>query len=353
VWNDLELDLTADAVRHGLGGIDNALVDLSLAVEVRGSGAMDLYVDRLEIVRERVGESLFEVEQRMAADLSREGIVNHIGQEISYAAHLNAYGPDVPLADASAHPHGYTPQQAVAFVHEWGGVVSLNHFFGIRTKMMSHRFPGPRRSFDANLERLIANRAYGVDLLEVGYRERGHGLDAFVELWDGLAGAGIRLTGVGVSDSHDVEAGWTRGPNNFITWIMAASSSQVDLIEGLRAGRAFFGDPTLFDGRLDVTTPSGGRMGQVLAVPTGRQEVRFHAEGLREGQRLRLIRDGQPLRSVIRTGEALTVTRRIDIDGPTFVRLEVRADGATVALSNPLYFVPEDGAADIPAARRP
>ena len=37
---------------------------------------------------------------------------------------------------------------------------------------------------------------------------------------------GIALVGIGVSDSHDAESGWTEGPNNFITWIYADSVAE-------------------------------------------------------------------------------------------------------------------------------
>ena len=328
------------------------MVEVTLAAEVRSGGRLEVYVDSFEIERRMVGEPLFDEERQMAAELSGRGIVNHVGQEISYAAHLNAYGPDVPLADLGVHPHGLTPRAAVELAHAHGGLVSLNHFFGIETKMMSHRFPATRRSFEAGLSRLIANRAYGVDLLEVGYRERGHGLDAFSELWDRLANAGIRLTGIGTSDSHNNDEGWQQGPNNFITWVYAASSSQVDLLDGLRAGRAFFGDPTRFDGELDISTPEGGRMGQVLVVAPGRQRLSFRAEGLRPGQRLRLVRDGDALRTVLPAPGQMTIEESIDVGGPTFVRFEVREEAGAVAFSNPLYFVSETDASEIPAARR-
>ena len=352
LWNDWVFDVAADAERYGLGGIDNAIVELSLAAEVRAAGRLEAWVDRFRIERERLGEALFEREKEMARGLGEAGIVNHVGQEISYAAHLNVFGPRIPLANPVTHPHGYTPGEAVALAHAHDGIVSLNHFFGVATDAIGHNFPNSRRRFDARLARLIEARAYGADLLEVGYRSRGHGLPAFVDLWDGLSRAGVYITGVGVSDSHDNDVGWLEGPNNFITFVYAASPSQEDLIDALRAGRAFFGDPTRFDGRLDITTPEGGRMGQVLPVAAGPHTVVHRAEGLRPGQRIRLVRDGQPVATFSPDGARFEHTQTISVERPTFVRFEVREDESAVALSNPLYLVPDSQAGDVPRGRR-
>jgi hypothetical protein len=356
VWNDLVFDLSADAIAHQLGGIDNSLVEILLIAQARGRGRLDLYVDTFAIEREQLGPALFAEEKRLASSLEQDGIVHHVGQEISYAAHLNAYGAEVPLADSRTHPHGYTPAQAVALAHRHGGVVSLNHLFGVGTRMISHRFPRTRAAFDATVTRLIEDRAYGVDLLEVGYRSRGHGLDGFVELWDRLASAGIRLTGVGVSDSHDNDVGWARGPNNFITWVLARSAAQADLLNGLRAGRAFFGDPTRFDGRLDIEVEGQASMGKVLERPPGRVAVKLLVEGLRPGQSVQLLKNGQRVRSwtpkvdgALRHELDLTV----EVGEGDFARFEIHDESGPIAFSNPVYFVRPGGGADIPAARRP
>jgi hypothetical protein len=341
LWNDWVFDLTSDATDRALGGEDNSVVEIVLRAEVRGAGRLDVYVDDLRIQRDVTGENLFHRERQLAAQMGEGGIVNHVGQEISYAAHLNAFGPDVPLADPIAHPHGLTPDEAVAFVHDHGGIVSLNHVFGVQVDRRSHRFPNAREAFEAGLARLIADRAHGVDLLEVGYRSRGHGLDGFVELWDRLALAGIRLTGIGTSDSHDEDVGWARGPNNFITWIFARSDRQVDLMDGLRSGRAFFGDPTRFDGALDIAGPAGSRMGDLVFVPKGEHPVRFDVVGLRAGQRVRWILDGQVRRAPPVGGKDFSHEETIDVQSATFVRFEVLEGDEVIVLSNPLYLAPQ------------
>jgi hypothetical protein len=339
VWNDWRLDLTDLATRHGLGGIDNSLVDLSLAVEVADGGHFEAWVDALGIDRAVLGEPLFEIERGLARDLTTPALTHHVGQEISYAAHLNAYGMDVPLVDQTRFPHGMTPVEAVEWAHARSGLVSLNHYFGTEYTMISHRFPRSREALDASIARLIEQRAFGVDLLEVGYRSRGHGLAAFVELWDALSRAGIALVGIGVSDSHDAEIGWTQGPNNFITWIYADSVVEADLLAGLRGGRAFFGDPTLFDGLLDLSSDSGARMGDVQIVEPGPQVIEVMAVGLRAGQSLRVIRDGEVMAEHASGEATLRARHTIEVGASTFVRIEVMADGEPIVLSNPIHFV--------------
>ena len=337
-WNDWAIDLTQDADRLGLGGRDNALFDLSLMIELGPKARLDIFIDQLSIERGEVGPALFAHERDMAEALSDTSLRHHVGQEISYGAHLNAYGSEIPLVDSARHPHGLSPSAAVAWAHDHGGLVSLAHFFGTDFSGLSHEFPSSREVFDASRDRLIANQAYGVDLLEVGYRSRGHLLDAFLELWDALSGAGIVITGVGVSDSHDAEVGWSEGPNNFITWIHADSMDEEDLLEGLLRGRAFFGDPTRFDGRMDIETAAGGRMGEVLSVTPGPQRLTLRAEGLREGQWVRVIVDGQPMRAWEPEGPIFQGVYEIDVAAPSFVRFEILEGDEPIALSNPIHF---------------
>ena len=242
--------------------------------------------------------------------------------------------------------------EAVELAHAHGGIVSLNHFFGMDTTAIDHNLPTARQSFDRRVKRLIELRAYGADLLEVGYRARGHGLPAFLELWDRLSAAGIFITGVGVSDSHDNEVGWLEGPNNFITWVYAASPTQEDLIEGLQAGRAFFGDPTRFDGRLDIDSAEGGRMGQVLFVGDAGTTLTYRAAGLRPGQEIRIVRDGRVAERLTPSGASFEHSERIAGGEPGFVRLEVVDDQGPVALSNPIYLLSEQLPGGTPPARR-
>lgn len=349
-WNDLRFDLSKDAERFELGGADNSMVEVIVSLEAREKGRVSAYLDAFEIERRVVGPPLFARQKRMAEALGGDAIANYVGQEISYGAHLNVYGPNVPLADSARYPHGLTPTQAVDLARAHGGLVSLNHVFGVEERATGHNFPSSRPRFDERTKRLVELGGFGADLLEVGYRERGYGLGAFVELWDTLSAAGIYMTGVGVSDSHDNDSGWLSGPNNFITWVLAETREESALIDALRSGRAYFGDPTRFDGRMDVQVDGGGQMGEVVVTQPGEKVVRFRAEGLRTGQQLRLVLGGRPIRTVTPASGEVELRERISVLSNTFVRFEIIEQGEIIALSNPLYFVLPDHA--VPAWRK-
>jgi len=353
-WNDLVLEVSKDAERLRLGGWDNSLAELSVALEARDGASVTLYLDAFAIERQVVGQALFDREKELVSEL-HTGLVQHVGQEISYDAHLNAYGLNVPLTDFATWPHGLSAEQAVKFVHEHGGIVSLNHIFGPggQEGLRDHTTGSNRERFERIKRGTREARAYGANLFEVGYRERFYNLAAYVELWDELSADGVYITGTGVSDSHSNIKGWQTGPNNFITWAYAPSPSQEDLIAGLLAGRAFFGDPTRFDGRLDLVTPEGGRMGQVVVTKQATQRVTYRASGLRPGQTIRIVRDGQPTGEHRLTADSFEHSQEIPTDQATFVRFEVLESGQPVVFSNPLYFRPDEPAGGVPAARRP
>lgn len=370
-WNELELDLSALAREAELGGADASLQRVELRLEVRGDAAAVVFVDELEIVRAQMGDPLFAWQAGRAAELSEEAadgrrIQHHVGQEISYAAHLNAYGGRVPLVDLSERPNGLTPGEAVSFTHAHGGIVSLNHPFGIEFALARSTTPQALARLAEHMRDLAARRAHGVDLLEVGYRARGRDLQAHLDLWDTLSRAGVFVTGVGTSDTHDARQGWANGPNDFVTWVHARSSSQEDLIEGLLAGRAFFGDPARFGGRIELAVPGRGDMGAVIARGADAlrsvDAVEARVSGLRAGQRVVWVEDGERIEAGEGVGErggagagssgGWRGEHRLRSPGAGFVRLEVHDEEGPVALSNPIYFVAGD-AEGVPAARDP
>jgi hypothetical protein len=343
-WNDLEFDLSADAIAHDLGGADNSLAGITLRVDVRRRAAAVFFVDEFEIVRERKGDPLFAWARHRASELSNDDRVHHVGQEISFGAHLNAYGADLPLLDPALNPNGLSASEAVAFAHRHGGLVSLNHFFGVEVGLSRSTTPESLERLSKRMDELVSQRAYGVDLLEVGYRERGRDLAAYLESWDRLSEGGVYATGIGVSDSHDARRGWSQGPNNFITWVYARSRNQGDLLEGLRAGRAYFGDPNRFGGRIELGIPDVADMGAVIR--RGREEsvVEARVSGLRDGQRVFWVEDGLRVEARRPNEGTFVDRRRVSAEpGIDFLRLEVHDEEGPVALSNPIYWTRGDG----------
>ena len=240
-------------------------------------------------------------------------------------------------ADPGLDWRSWTTRRLVAGIHGRGGLVSLNHMFGTGLE-------GAETQWDREdlLEHLVEEQLYGADLIEVGYRDRGgHDLADHLWVWDQLLARGLRPIGVGVSDSHGgPNQRWRRFGNNFVSWIWAPTSDQGDLLEGLRGGRVFFGDPTAFDGRLDLVA-GDVRMGGELRSEAEQVDVRLELEGAREGWRLRWISAGELLGEEDLEPGALTRERSVAVPGHVRVEL-VDAEGVVVLVSNPLWLVREE-----------
>ncbi len=371
-WNDLALPVSRDAVRGFpfIHGEDNSLASVSLAVEARGGHEVRARFDDFRIEQELSGPAAFARQASLIDAVARDypNVKQLQGIEISWmSSHLNEFSVDTKLldydalrADVETSPapgdegkslrERFT-RRAVEQVHARGGLVSYNHMFGAM-------LPGaaPKLTREEVLENLLANRVFGADILEVGYRERGgRTLDDHLWVWDRLAEHGLFLVGTGVSDSHGgPRQRWRKSENNFVSWIYARSPSKADLLEGLRAGRVYFGDRVLFDGTLDLTTERGARMGQIVLSDRPNDEVRVTIDGLEPGDVVRVVVSGERVASSAVAGsrydQRIPVTLADSL--PTTVRVRVDgADGGPKVLSNPITFVRSAPPPGLPAAR--
>ena len=331
-WTDLELPLTRDAVRFDLGGFDNSLRLLHLGVRVRRGAVAGGDVDALRIEHGADGAVVLQRAEEIARGLEeRSGIVHHVGLELSYSAHMNAYLPKIELPDFAAHPHGMTPEQMVEWTHERGGVVSYNHVFGT--------IPSHHGQYEERARWLLENRGFGADLLEVGYPHRVLPLQRHLDVWDKLSRRGVVIGGVGTGDSHNPGDGWREG-NNYVTWVYARNSSREELLRGLRSRRAFFGDPMLFRGTLELRTEDGIPMGRVVPVDDApEQRVEMLITGLPEGSEVRWIVHGRRAQTLHPPAGDLRRVFPIDGRRARFVRAEVWLGERGIAFSNCLYFV--------------
>jgi len=377
-WNELVLHLTEDAARGfpflpGLPGEDHALFGISFGLETRAGARATLVIDDLRIDQELQGEEQFQrqLELLQAIEPAYPGLTQLQGVEISYAArHLNEFSVETGLLDydALAREAGYDVEdparfdearfkeliveRAVEGAHARGGLVSWNHLFGVNPPG-SERGKTPERM----LEILLAEDAFGVDLLEVGYRDRaGASLADHLWVWDRAALAGRRLVGIGTSDAHGgPQDRWDTNPNNFVSWIYAAAPEKAALIEGLRAGRVLFGDLTRFDGALDLVTDAGHRMGREVLTDRTAVDVVLLGRGLPAGAAVRVIIAGEAVTTFLAADEAEQLaTHRVEMPetGSTFVRFEVLdASGQPVALTNPIHFLSEVPTGGLPPAR--
>jgi len=369
-WNDLALPVSRDAVRGFpfIHGEDNALGTIVVGVETRRGARATVRFDDLRIEQELSGEPVFDRQKKLIEAVGREYPKLHQlqGVEASWVGHhLNEFSVDTRLVDYAAlekeRPADETPaayrervtRRVVEEIHGRGGLVSFNHMFGTMMEGKERR-----ATREEVLEQLVAERVYGADILEVGYRDRGgHPLEAHLWVWDQLAQHELFLVGTGVSDSHGGPSQrWRTDQNNFVSWIYARSPSKEDLIAGLRAGRVFFGDIVLFDGTLDLTTSRGARMGQIVVrdPSVASEAVTVRIDGLTAGDSVRLLASGAEVARWVADGATFRQTHEVALDAqrPTVVRVEVyAADGTAKVLSNPLTFLRSAPPAGIPPAR--
>jgi hypothetical protein len=176
----------------------------------------------------------------------------------------------------------------------------------------------------------------GVDILEVGYRERaGRKLVDYLALWDRAAAAGLILTGIGVSDSHSIQ--WGSWENNFGTWLRAPAHDTYALLRSLRSGRAVFGDPLRFRGRVELHCGES-EAGDVL-TGGGPREVEIRLAAIGETRTVRLVADGELLREWTGVSGDERLSAELAPGAARVVRVEVwDENGEPLAFTNPLYF---------------
>ena len=148
-----------------------------------------------------------------------------------------------------------------AFIRSHGGVTSIAHPFGT-----GGGFPTSSRDENEALvldlgSFLFRYQAWGADLIEVGYRAFGGvGLYEHLRLLDALTASGLRICGVGTSDSHGDRlladpASGTQEQFNFVSWIGGVDrvAPGAELIAGLRRCEVSFGNPFYVRGGFWIT----------------------------------------------------------------------------------------------------
>lgn len=363
-WNQLELRLSDDA-QAGYPespGLDNALFRLSFGIEARKGATGIVCLDDLRFEQGLSGRGLFTRQEKLIREVGGlyPGLTELQGVEVSLTGqHLNVFCTAPPLPDyttlARGLPHDarapdYVDEKAfqdvvidwtVRETHARGGLVSYNHAFGaegVMTASGERVTPEERQEL---LTRLLESRASGADILEVGYRDRGGAsLADHLWLWDQLALSGLRLVGTGVNDSHGGVERWRGTPNNFVSWIYATTPDVPHLIEGLRAGRVFFGDLERFGGELDLVTDDGQRMGDTIVTRAERVGVELIGRGLRGAEEVVVIESGTPTARFPVQQDAFRHRHELVLSakGPSFVRFEVHDRSGPIALTNPIYF---------------
>lgn len=374
VWNSVVITPTADAAAlwPDIAADDLSLCELSFGVQSRNGVAARGYIDFLRFTRTVDGDTPIEVQRRLMTTYGAAfpAVTQHQGLEVSlYDQHLNWFGGDVSLPDYGTlrilpeiHDDAATANQ-VAMIHAAGGVASLNHMFGTGNDLVSEDQQERRRR--ALAAKLIDNAAFGVDILEVGYRQRGGAdLTRHLAVWDACSRNGIFLTGNGVSDDHSGQ-GWRTSIRNFFTYAWAPDTQESTLLAALRAGRCYFGDIQRYAGSLDLLVDGVYPMGSVSIAGLASRTIRIIATKIPSGGWVSVVTGPVDHLGSIQPDPGTTTTPMpasafgagyaditLDTSASTFVRVVVcDSTGRIVAGSNPVWLLTEPSPTAIPPAR--
>jgi len=395
VWNEYELDLTADVIAHftsggadSLRGLDDSFGQLSLGLETRDGTPATVYFDEYRLVPDPAFvDAVMLDEARSIADRYETiwpAVTQYVGTEVSRfkaQPHLNGFAPDLELVDYTGHGFPDSLTYAIDQIHAQGGAVSLNHFFGPQPLQEVEPDSVHQARITFTKQVLIDAAAMGVDVLEVGYRSRG-GMNLWehLDLWDALNANAVFVTGDGITDSHGRGwahiFGWQEAPpgdvttNNFTSWLCTEELSEAGFVQAMKRGRLFFGDPYRWNATLELETLDGFRMGQVVVTDRTQHDLAVEVTGLGPDGKVRLLQveiresktPGPPyyldpvfLRDEYLTGSIVSGTFAdtvsVDTSVPSYVRIEAYDDRGELVFSNPIHFVDTVPVAGVPAER--
>lgn len=329
------LDLTA-ALASLRDGTDNNVSRIVFRLGARNGARMSALLRGLRLdSRQPAVANQVEVIRGLAERYATDyGMTQHIGIEAGLRGpHLNIFLPRNADADTVATA-GLPAADMVAAIRAQGGLTSYNHLFGTGS---SRECPATDSSarVAAVVDNLLANRAFGADLIEIGYLCRGSAdLDTHLRTWDTLTANRLLLVGTGVTDTHGNRWSSRMQPNPFSTWVLAESTDRAALLDGLRAGHVYFGNQFLWDGRFELSVGQAA-MGEALVTSRATVELSYRLDPLPAGARVYLVQgefDPADRYAVnylhAQTDITADPTVAISSAGSSFVRLEVYRDTA-------------------------
>jgi hypothetical protein len=256
----------------------------------------------------------------------------------TFEGHANVFGVSRPFdfrVGSASVPDWNALLTEVANAH---GVISVNH---------------PRRPNDETCMGCGFTPHNTVDMRGFQAVEAVNGGDAGradsgIPFWETQLDAGLRITAIGGSDSHDGSdaprdafAGRIGSPT---TVVNARELSMDAILDGIRAGHVFVDVEGTRERSLDVRVSTGtstAGMGDALAVSAGvSAHVVVHAISL-TGQRVIVTDNGKAIditsRSVLESNGAMTFDWVSD-GKPHWLRVDVRSpEGKLLVLGNPVY----------------
>jgi hypothetical protein len=363
---------------------DFALFSLTLNAVSTGDRASG-YFDYLRFDRTKTGGEVFAQQQSIGADLAATypAVTQQWGLEVSSGkVHFNWFGPGVFVPTYAGVPKNesayikYVTTKVLPKIHQAGALYSYNHPYGAQGGPLL-----PTAQQDTLLKQtaatLLPTRALGADLLEVGYRVRGHcDIDHHVGLWDVMSRNAVFLTGNGVTDDHfgqDYLAPVGSPRNNWVTRTWATSTKMSHLQAALAAGRAWCGDLAAFGSphsALDMLVDKSVPMGAVsVARGVNSRKLALTVLGIPAGGSVTLLQGAvdyagkadpvphtRPIRHWTDTQIARqsgTVHTSVDTSADSFVRATVQdSHGKLVGVGNPIWLLQKTPPSGIPAPRQ-
>lgn len=335
-----------------IGGKDNAFDTLTITLQARNQAQAQAVLRDFRIRIEKSYEQVHQALKEVAAQVGqRYDITPFVSFEISAAGeHKNCYGTQVPTLDYQAHNYSIPVWEAAQHVRAHGGIFAFNHPFAIAPLKRKNFTPVERMQVLAKMQaELVANRAYGAHLMEVGFPmgRNGFSLEEYLLLWDMLSASGLFLCGYGSSDSHRDNTGWFEG-NNFCAYIGVDAALNHPIAEkaftdALKRGNAYTGDPTKLQGAVTFQTAGGHPMGSVFrSSDADCIRLSFSAEKTKPGWEFRLVENGRTVETRKITGESFAFQSQLKLGQTTvnFQRAELWDEtGRCILLTNPIYLI--------------
>ncbi|MEO8151103.1 MAG: T9SS type A sorting domain-containing protein [Bacteroidia bacterium] len=349
VINHVTLNLTADAA-YLRDGIDNAIQDYKLMIKSStGNFTSARYSNITVYSTDNSANSQYKVFKSLANNYGiNTGVREYTGVEWSthQGQHMNGFLPDSASNKSILYNDntvGLGPAYFVDNVHLRGGVASYNHPFGASGNLQSAATQDYRT--DTLAQNLLANNAYGADIIEVGYLNRG-GCDLahHLKLWDILTANGLFLYGDGVTDSHGGSWYNTGATNNsFVTWIWSQDKATINLIASLKKGKSFFGSNIDYNSNEFYFKIDTAGMGDRLPAKSSEAFIQTQMTNPPAGVQY-LLTQGllQPGMNVNYLYQDFVYDPAsppcISLVDPCFVRVAVYHNGLPLLFSNPIVF---------------
>lgn len=351
--NIIKLSLTEDVSNDTeIGGTDNVFDTVTITLQVKNGAELSATLKDFAITVARGFEDAHTAQKLKAAEIGKlYDVTPFVSFEISSAGeHKNCFTTSVPTIDYQKYNYQVSPYEAVKHVKKHGGIFAFNHPLAIEPLKRKQFTREQRLSIIAKIAaNLLANGAYGANLLEVGFPigRNGFSAEEYLLLWDMLSCGGLFLCGYGSSDCHRNNVNWYDG-NNFAAYIgvnaeLSHPISEEAFIEAMKKGRAYSGNPVKLKGEIVFETVDGHQQGTVFDTKNTKSvDIVFHAKKTEPGWKFRLVENGLEIYKETLTSTEFTHNSVLKCSEETvnFQRAELYDENdICIMITNPIYLV--------------